>query len=91
MAPKAQLNALGGFIEIRIDSPKGKLLGKSVHISDGRALGSAPISINLEPTVGIHDLYLVFTNEDPKASGALMVVTNILFKPDGASTPNPTN
>jgi cytochrome c len=81
VAPKAQLSALGGFIEIRTDSPGGKLLGKSDFIGDtGGGFGGKPVVINLAPTEGTHDLYMVFTNEDPKASGALMVVMNTTVK-----------
>ena len=78
-APKAQMNALGGFIEIRIDGANGKLLGKSDFVTDG-GFGAKPFVINLEPTRGKHDLYFVFTATDPKASGALMVVLNTTFK-----------
>jgi cytochrome c len=33
-APKQQLNAEGGVIELRIDAPKGKLLGQTDFIGD---------------------------------------------------------
>ena len=83
-APKAQMNALGGFIEIRMDGANGKLLGKSDFVGDG-GFGAKPFMINLEPTQGKHNLYFVFTAADPKASGALMVVLNTTFK-SNAST-----
>lgn len=49
----------GGIVEIRLDKPDGKLLG-SVKISK---MGMAVASTKLETTEGIHDLYLVFKNE----------------------------
>jgi cytochrome c len=49
----------GGEIEIHLDKPDGKLLGK------GRASGKGlqAITTNLEPSTGYHDLYIVFKNE----------------------------
>ena len=80
-APKAQMNALGGFIEIRMDGANGKLLGKSDFVGDGGGgFGAKPFVINLEPTQGKHNLYFVFTATDPKATGSLMVVLNTTFK-----------
>ena len=81
MAPKAQLNALGGFIEVRADAPTGKLLGKSDFIGDtGGGFMGKPVVVGLQPMEGMHSLYVVFTNPDPKASGALMIVMNTTFK-----------
>jgi cytochrome c len=81
VAPKPQLNALGGAIEIRIDSPSGKLIGKSDFITDnGEGFRAKPRSVVLEPTVGKHNLYFVFTNPDTKNSGSLMVVSKTTFK-----------
>lgn len=79
MAPKAQLNAAGGFIEVRMDSPSGKLLGKSDFIGDS-GFGAKPVSISLEPATGFHSLYLVFTNPSMKGGGSLMIVMNTVFK-----------
>jgi cytochrome c len=79
-APKAQLNAQGGKIEVRIDSPTGKLLGESgmIEPSDQGGFAPVPIKIAISPTENYHDLYLVFQN--PKADGSLMVVLGIQFK-----------
>jgi cytochrome c len=85
MAPKAQLNAVGGFIEVRIDSPNGKLLGKSDFVGDSGGLMGKPVAVNLEPTQGAHSLYVVFTNPDAKASSALMIVMNTTFKSDNSN------
>lgn len=86
MAPKAQLNAQGGVIEMHMDAPNGKLLGKTNFIGDisggnGGALGfgGKPVSLELTPTKGTHDIYLVFQNRTTKG-GSLMVVMNTVFK-----------
>jgi len=84
-APKAQLNAAGGFIEVRLDAPTGKLIGKSALVGDN-GFGAKPMTIDLEPTTGYHKLYLVFTNPDMKIAGSLMVVLNTTFKSATATT-----
>jgi cytochrome c len=93
MAPKAQLNAEGGVIELRMDAPNGKLLGKTEFIgdaapSDGGALsfGGKPVSLEVTPTEGVHDIYLVFQNPKAKGGGSLMIVMNTVFKTSDAET-----
>lgn len=79
--PIAQLNAAGGKIELHLDSPKGKIVGESEFIepTDKGGFGGKPVRINVAPTEGVHDVYIVFQN--PKADGrSLMVVTGIEFK-----------
>jgi cytochrome c len=84
MAPKAQLNAQGGFIELHMDAPNGKLLGKTDFIGDagGGALSfnGKPVSLNVTPAEGYHDIYLVFTNPKASQGGSLMIVMNTTFK-----------
>lgn len=84
MAPKAQLNAQGGIIELHTDAPNGKLIGKTDFIGDaGGALsfsGGKPVSLPVAPTTeGTHDVYFVFQNPEAKP-GALMIVMNTTFK-----------
>ena len=49
----------GGEIEVRLDKPDGKLLGK-VTASDKRGLSKLVTA--LEQETGFHDLYVVFKN-----------------------------
>jgi cytochrome c len=88
MAPKAQLNAAGGVIELHMDSPKGKIIGKTDFIGDtgGGFAGGKPTAINIEPTEGMHDLYLVFQNPEAKAASALMIVMSTTFKTGESNT-----
>lgn len=80
-APKAQLNAEGGIIELHIDAPTGKLLGKTPFIGDGvGGFGGKPFSLAITPTEGTHGIYLVFQNPNAKQGASLMVVNNTLFK-----------
>lgn len=79
-APKPQLNAAGGTIELRIDSPTGKLINEPLVIepSDKMSFGDQK-SIKLIPTEGVHDLYILFKNS--KASGqSLFVMIDAVFK-----------
>jgi len=82
MAPKAQLNAAGGTIELRIDEPTGKVIGTSEMIKDNPGGGFAPkpALISLEPTAGMHDLYLVFKNPGADPGQSLMIVLSVEFK-----------
>lgn len=52
----------GGEIEIRLDKPDGKLIGK---VASNRQ-GITSVSTNLSAETGTHDLYLVFRSPDAK-------------------------
>jgi cytochrome c len=52
----------GGEVELRLDKPDGKLIGKVT--SD--KVGIAAVSTQLTPEAGAHDLYLVFKSPDAK-------------------------
>ena len=87
-APKTQVMASGGIIELHIDSPEGKLIGKSEFIGDvpGGTLAPTPSSINIEPTEGVHDFYIVFKNPDMGTAQVMMIAFNTEFKMDGETT-----
>ncbi len=82
VAPKAQLNAEGGTIELHIDSIAGKLLGKSEFIGDipGSGFKPNPVTIKVEPVKGVHDVYFVFQNPAAVSGRSLMIVMNTMFK-----------
>ncbi|HTF20737.1 MAG TPA: ThuA domain-containing protein [Chryseolinea sp.] len=52
----------GGDVEIRLDKPDGKLIGKMTSSK----VGIASVSTNLSSETGTHDLYLVFRSADAK-------------------------
>jgi cytochrome c len=82
-APIARLNAAGGKIELRLGSPKGKLIGETAFIepSDASGFAGAPVRAKIAPTEGVQDIYVIFQN--PKADGrSLMVLTGVEFKLD---------
>ncbi len=84
-APKQQLNAEGGVVELRIDAPNGKLLGQTEFIGEkpggGFSFAGSTFPLKINPTEGIHDIYLVFRNPNAKP-GSLMIVFNTEFKTD---------
>ncbi|GGN04042.1 hypothetical protein GCM10010967_43650 [Dyadobacter beijingensis] len=80
MAPKPQLNAAGGKIELRLDSPTGRLIGESAYLEPSDKLDFKPSALDIPvklpaPDAKLHDVYMIFVNPS-KASGSLMVVMN---------------
>jgi cytochrome c len=81
-APKPQLNALGGKVELHLDSPTGKLIGESpfLEASDKMGFATTPLTVPVKLPVPFdkkpHDVYLVFVNPS-KAAGSLMVVMGV--------------
>lgn len=73
MAPRPQLNASGGIIEVRMDAPDGKVVGKSDFIQPVDTFDPKPVKIKFDPTQGQHNLYFVFKNPDSKG-GAMMLL-----------------
>jgi cytochrome c len=83
-APKPQLNAVGGMVEVRLGSPTGTLIGKSnfLEATDKMDFSPkaviAPLQLPANATEKLQDVYVVFVN--PKAEGSLMVVMGMEFK-----------
>ena len=75
-------NNPGGKIEIRIYSPTGTLLGQSEVPSvadEPRNANAAPLKIDIKTTNGLHDVYLVFKNDQAKPIEPLMSLNSIRF------------
>ncbi len=83
-APKAQLNAAGGTIEVRLDEPTGKLVGETAFIApaDGATFTTMPppVVAKLSGVTGVHDVYFVFKNDKAPAGQALMVLIDLEFQ-----------
>ncbi len=83
--PKTGLNAVGGRIEVRADSPTGALLGQTadllpVESSDPTAVFTpSKAKITVTPTTGLHDLFFVFKNEKAGKSPLFVPVTVQFF------------
>ncbi|HEY0109487.1 MAG TPA: c-type cytochrome, partial [Fibrella sp.] len=88
-APKPQLNALGGKVELHLDSPTGKLIGESAFLEASDKMDFNPSQLTIPVKLPVpfdnkpHDVYLVFVNPN-KAMGSLMVVMGV----EAVLTPN---
>jgi cytochrome c len=83
VAPKPQLNAAGGKVELRLDSPTGKLAGESIMLEASDKLDFKPTALSVPVKADadgkLHDVYVIFVN--PKAEErSLMVVMGAEFK-----------
>lgn len=83
-APKSQLNAAGGIIEVHLDSPNGKLVGQTDLISqmDGGSSTNMPppVIAKLSNAKGLHDVYFVFKNDKAPVGQSLFVVMDLEFQ-----------
>ena len=79
--PKAQLNAVGGRIEVHIDSPTGPLLGQTAMLEPSESKDPADVfkptmtKASITPTTGMHDLFFVFKNEKAGKSSLFVPAT----------------
>ncbi|MEZ0538124.1 PQQ-dependent sugar dehydrogenase [Fibrella arboris] len=86
----ATVAARGGRIEIRTQSPTGKLLGtatvSAANAPSGvKGPGWQTVTAPIASTSGVQDIYLVFRNDEVKDKNMLLVDW-ILFKKDNSSS-----
>jgi hypothetical protein len=62
-----------------VTSPTGTLLGESEPIATTSDEMPASHRVALQPATGVHDVYFVFTNPDPRA-GFLSAVLTAMFE-----------
>jgi cytochrome c len=80
MAPKPQLNAVGGKVELRQDSPTGKLIGESEFLEASDKLDfkptllTVPVKLTDKPDGKLHDVYVVFVNPKAEEHSLMLVV-----------------
>ncbi|MCA0363387.1 MAG: ThuA domain-containing protein [Bacteroidetes bacterium] len=78
-APKPQLNAAGGKVEIRIGGPKGKKIGESAMLEPSDKMDFAPKPVSVPVNAGalakqLQDLYVVFVNPTADLSSLMVVM-----------------
>lgn len=90
-------DAAGGTVEIRLDSPTGKLVGETPMISPRMTVSTTSaqtsssvtqrpaISAQLAPTAGVYDVYFVVKNPAARPNQVLLQLTSITFKPAQAT------
>lgn len=87
-----KVDAAGGVIEVRLDSPSGKLIGETAFIEvrdptrlSGSQVGQVPRpasgKANVAGAEGVHKLYFVFKNPNARDNQILMRVSSIQFIP----------
>jgi cytochrome c len=82
VAPKAAMNAAGGSLELHLDTPDGPLAGQThfIEASDEPGFAANKVSALVNPTTGLHNIYLVFRNDKAPAGQSLFVLTGIKFQ-----------
>lgn len=75
--PKAEMK--GGTIEIRLDSPEGKLWGQRTEIVPTQNDAWRSVDVKVDSAAGMHDVYFVFKNADLEESKPLFEIAYILF------------
>jgi cytochrome c len=78
-----QYQAKGGKVEVHLDSPTGALLGESEMFRPTADSAAPPSKLRavLQPTSGVHDVYLVFRNPDAAGDQFLFAVLTANFEP----------
>lgn len=81
---------IGATIELRLDSPTGKLVGEPYQLiplvtSEGEGpffkdSWEKPIPIDVSDLEGMHDIYVVVHNNEAERNDALLILTGIEFK-----------
>ena len=85
-APKPQLNAAGGQVEVRLEGPQGTLIGTSNFLEASETMNFtpsvlvAPLNVSKELLDKPQDLYFVFVNENSGEGQSIMVVMGTEFK-----------
>ncbi len=89
-------DAAGGTVEVRLDSPSGKLIGETTLVGNRPPVSSAApqttnglgtrrltsaVTAELTLTTGVHDVYFVFKNANARLNQVLMQVSSITFRP----------
>ncbi len=83
--PKQQLQAVGGRIEVHVDSPTGQLLGQTEELRPTEPKNPADVfkpsltKATISPATGVHDLYFVFKNEKAGKAPLFVPATVQLF------------
>jgi cytochrome c len=71
--------AVGGKVEVHVDSDTGPLLGETPVLPKAEGLNAPPTQLHaaLKPTTGMHDVYFVFKNEG--TPGMIMIALTATF------------
>lgn len=83
-APTERIHAIGGSIEVRIDSETGPLIGKSsfIEAAEGslRSVGRRYPVVKLDPVNGTHDLFFIFKGKETGKEHSLFALYSVDFQ-----------
>ena len=73
--------AVGGKVEIRLDSETGALIGETSMVTPTTDANAPPTQLRaaLKPTSGTHDVYFVFRNDQAKPQQLLLILMTATF------------
>ncbi|HEU4721713.1 MAG TPA: c-type cytochrome, partial [Gemmatimonadaceae bacterium] len=85
LAP-AQYGAVGGKVEMHVDSPDGPLVAETEMVQPQQGQNAPPMQVRaaLKPTTGLKDVYLVFKG-DPAKPGMPFILMTATFVPGAAA------
>ena len=91
VAAPAQYGAVGGKVEIRLDSAAGNLIGETPMVSPATDATAPPALLHapLKPTSGLHDVYFVFRNDQARTQQLLFIALTATFV-NGSGAAGPT-
>ena len=71
--------AVGGKVEVHIDSESGALIGETPMLPKAESMAAPPAQLHaaLKPTTGMHDVYFVFKNDT--TPGMIMIALTATF------------
>jgi cytochrome c len=77
----ASYGAVGGKVEVRVDSASGALVGETPMLEPMTEPNAPPAQLRavLKPTTGMHDVYLVFRNDQAKAQQLMLIALTATF------------
>lgn len=93
----ARADAVGGMVEVRLDSTTGKLIGATPMISSRTPVSSTSaqtgsstaqrsvINTQLVPTTGVHDVYFIVKNPTARSNQVLVQLMSMTFRSVGAT------
>jgi len=92
LAPQNLMNAAGGTVEVRIDSPTGPVIGESSPIKPAKGDFAQPVPIIATATLaspgGLHEVYFIFKNDTSPSGQSLFILLNIQYLNTGKLTGN---
>jgi cytochrome c len=83
----SQYGAIGGKVEVHADSATGPLLGETEMAQPVAGQNAPPVQLRaaLKPATGVHDVYLVFRNDQAKGQQLMMIALTATFVPGSSA------